>query len=1382
MKNFRLLIIFSLLVLFSSSIFAQPGTVVINHDFEASEEGWVPNGSVGGMVFTRAASPSPFSSQGNSTTVWYHTPFNNYGSNDGAYVSSGPIDFTNMSAMTFSIDVRYNTEQNYDGANIYYSTDAFSSSMTLLGSQGAGTNWFNVSSTVDGIFDRFKTDNPPITSDPDGWSGDNSSWKTATIPIPAALEGNPDVQFRVYFGSDGSVIDDGFAFDNVNITGTFTSPCAAPTSPVASSVTETTATLSWTEAVPPASDGYDYYYTSSATAPNGATTPSGSVAAGVVTDDLTGLTPGVTYYFYVRSDCGASTYSEWTSGGTFSCTAFPPIVTSFTPTSGCSSETVIVITGTGFGGTTAVTIGGVNVSSFTVDSETQITATVGLGNTGFVRVWNPAGNDQNAVTFTFNSNATIDVNPTATLDILTGNQGGLRCQSASASGFQWQYSGNNATWGNVTDGVPANVTYAYPAADSLTIIPSLDATAATVYYRCVVSCGSIQSTSAAVTFVTYCDAGGGTLSGISGVTFGSMINTGTAYTDQYTDYSSTLQQTVYRDSTYALDVFVNTGGNYTNYQKVWFDWDANGSFEDAGEEYDLGTVTNQSNGSTSGCPINILVPSDATEGNVKMRVLSRYGTSASTSCATGIDGEVEDYAINIRFPYMWTGATSTAWEDKSNWNGEVSPVYTSLVIVPDVVNQPDISSIITLEELRNLWASSLTVSSSSLTVSGAIDNDGTLIIGNATVNADANFDGTAGTIDMTDDNANLVVSSTVTSFGTLDETQGTVTYDAIQQNVLADTYFGLSISSTGIKTALGNLGVNGDLTTAATSYCKLDMGANQLSVGGNLTVGAQNGLDLGDAAASLTFDGTADQTITHAGSSAVSAGATVSEGFESGSGSWVADNSSAFDWNRDASGTPSSGTGPSTGANGTTWYYYTEATGASTGNDDYLSQTFDLTTYASPQISFYYHMYGSAMGTLYLEVNTGGGWSSIFSVSGQQHGSNGAAWTQEVVDLSSYGGAPSLQIRFHGERGSGYQSDMAIDVIEISDNAAPGTDYDFYDVTINKPSGNVILGSAVDIDRVLTLNTGYIDASSIDLTFAPNGSATGGSDVSHVIGTVVKTTESTASFTFPLGDGTYYKAISVMPSAVTSNVWTAQYFNTVHPNSVMETPDLDHVSAYEYWDLDNGAGLSGKVMIPWVSQNAVLEYADLRIAHYDGSTDWDMVASTPIGNNTSGAIVSDTWVTDYSPFTIGSTSATNVLPITLVSFSGEKKENKNILNWTTASEINNAFFTIEKSYNGLDFDWVGTQEGSSPSTQIINYSLTDYNILERINYYRLKQTDFDGKFVYSNTISIDNRNDYSFKEIIGKTNLLGQKVDENYNGIVIVQYKDGTSRKYYQFK
>ena len=94
----------------------------------------------------------------------------------------------------------------------------------------------------------------------------------------------------------------------------------------------------------------------------------------------------------------------------------------------------------------------------------------------------------------------------------------------------------------------------------------------------------------------------------------------------------------------------------------------------------------------------------------------------------------------------------------------------------------------------------------------------------------------------------------------------------------------------------------------------------------------------------------------------------------------------------------------------------------------------------------------------------------------------------------------------------------------------------------------------------------------------------------------------------------------------------------------------------------------------WVSQNAVSVYADLRIAHFDG-TDWDKIPNNaPSGTNTAGTLTSSSAVSTFSPFTLGSSSSTNVLPIELVSFSGEKKDNRNILNWTTASEINNALF------------------------------------------------------------------------------------------------------------
>jgi hypothetical protein len=138
------------------------------------------------------------------------------------------------------------------------------------------------------------------------------------------------------------------------------------------------------------------------------------------------------------------------------------------------------------------------------------------------------------------------------------------------------------------------------------------------------------------------------------------------------------------------------------------------------------------------------------------------------------------------------------------------------------------------------------------------------------------------------------------------------------------------------------------------------------------------------------------------------------------------------------------------------------------------------------------------------------------------------------------------------------------------------------------------------------------------------------------------------------------------------------------------------------------------------------------------------------------------------------------LPIELISFYGQKANKDNLLLWETLSEWNNDYFTIEKTTDGDTYETVGIKEAGGTSTQNIKYQLTDYNVREVINYYRLKQTDFDGKYTFSMIISIDNRTKVADKEITLITNLLGQQVNEFYRGIVLISYSDGTSAKVIQ--
>lgn len=90
-----------------------------------------------------------------------------------------------------------------------------------------------------------------------------------------------------------------------------------------------------------------------------------------------------------------------------------------------------------------------------------------------------------------------------------------------------------------------------------------------------------------------------------------------------------------------------------------------------------------------------------------------------------------------------------------------------------------------------------------------------------------------------------------------------------------------------------------------------------------------------------------------------------------------------------------------------------------------------------------------------------------------------------------------------------------------------------------------------------------------------------------------------------------------------------------------------------------------------------------------------------------------------------------LLPIDLLSFDANKKGQHVELNWTTASETNNDYFTVLKSYDANFYKPVAIVPGAGNSNTSISYSTIDEEPLTQVTYYRLKQTDFDGKFTYS---------------------------------------------------
>lgn len=95
------------------------------------------------------------------------------------------------------------------------------------------------------------------------------------------------------------------------------------------------------------------------------------------------------------------------------------------------------------------------------------------------------------------------------------------------------------------------------------------------------------------------------------------------------------------------------------------------------------------------------------------------------------------------------------------------------------------------------------------------------------------------------------------------------------------------------------------------------------------------------------------------------------------------------------------------------------------------------------------------------------------------------------------------------------------------------------------------------------------------------------------------------------------------------------------------------------------------------------------------------------------------------------------LPVSLISFTAAVENNAVQLAWSTASEENNDYFTIERSTNGVDFEVLGTVNGAGNSNSTLTYNYTDNTPAKGKSYYRLSQTDFDGTTVSFEIVSVE---------------------------------------------
>ncbi len=302
-------------------------------------------------------------------------------------------------------------------------------------------------------------------------------------------------------------------------------------------------------------------------------------------------------------------------------------------------------------------------------------------------------------------------------------------------------------------------------------------------------------------------------------------------------------------------------------------------------------------------------------------------------------------------------------------------------------------------------------------------------------------------------------------------------------------------------------------------------------------------------------------------------------------------------------------------------------------------------------------------------------------------------------------------------------------------------------VTFNNQGGNIVPNGSMTINGAATFTKGIVKKDLV--TFGNNASATANTYESYVDGTVTKS-GSANGFTFPTGSNGVLGKV-----AATSDVSgvSVQYFNNpdgfgldVYPrwwniNDMCSgnTPQFDHVSNFEYWDIATTASLSATLTVS--SADSVAHFnsvspthdgGDVYGAFWNGScweniggVDHHSVSANPYGTITVDVSIPATRA--YSKIvSLGSQDHSTVLPIELTALTATCDGRSSLIEWTTATEKNNDYFSLERSDDAVNFVEVARVAGAGNSIEPIDYAYTDYGIHGGDNYYRLVQVDYDG--------------------------------------------------------
>ncbi len=335
----------------------------------------------------------------------------------------------------------------------------------------------------------------------------------------------------------------------------------------------------------------------------------------------------------------------------------------------------------------------------------------------------------------------------------------------------------------------------------------------------------------------------------------------------------------------------------------------------------------------------------------------------------------------------------------------------------------------------------------------------------------------------------------------------------------------------------------------------------------------------------------------------------------------------------------------------------------------------------------------------------------------------------------------------------------------------------FNNVTINNNNATGInLNQPTTINGTLTMTYGLVNTTATNLLILSSTASTSIGNVNcYVNGPMAYDVAANGATTinFPIGKSTTWRPaiLTVTHSSAAAATYTSEIFN-FSPNifgyGIPAT--IDRISDVHYWQIDrtgaaNFTDATTRLYYDTLpNDDGVTDFNNLTVVKTIGTdTVWYDVNGTATADR-QGSILSGVF-SSFSKFTLGNRKGgVNPLPIELIAFNAKFNNDKVDLNWATAAEINNAYFTIERSSDGFNFETVTDVEGAGNSTTIKHYSAVDENPFEGRSYYRLKQTDFDGKFKLTDIISVNNSKMDLFDFYIFPNPTSNENINLNFTG------------------